>query len=193
MLRAYQNCLHTKEWAVQNATAHRVADHYRKGFYKKGEGDTFKGCSIGCTADGVHANMETWYGIDRRIGYLQDKIFEGLKEPLHLTFTEDVYQAIPEGADTAQAFYRFMARLILDEKHGLIVKNNAPAIKTVGELYQRAASGDVPSKDEWAEASAEAAWAWAWAWAAWAWAAAARFKHYEWMRDVLLEELAREA
>ena len=217
MMKAFINCKHNKESALILAQQHYAHDQFTQGTYGEGGeyGTTeFKGCSVGCMANGLHGNYPELFGIIPQIAYLSDEIFEGLNAEEAKEWTIQLFSSIKEGSDTQVIFHHFMHWLLVDEGCGVIRFNDSNVIRDVAKLHLRATTETVDQK-EW-----DAAWTAAWtaaraaaraaAWyaardAVWdaardaardaAWDAAwdaAREKHHQLMRDKLIELFATE-
>jgi len=220
-MKAFINCKHTKESALILAQQHYEHDQFIQGTYGDAEeyGTTeFKGCSVGCMANGLHGNYPNLFGIFPQIAYLSDAIFEGLNVAESKAWTIQLFNSIKEGSNTQVIFHHFMHWLLVDEGCGVIRFNDCDEIREVAKLHLKATTETV-TQEEWDAARAaawDAAWdaaraaaraaAWAAAWdaawdAAWAaawdaaWAAAwdaAWEKHHQLMRDKLIELFSSE-
>ena len=191
-MKAFINCKYTKEQAVALAWQHYKQDQYVKGTYGDGEYGTteFKGCSVGCMANGLHSNYTELFGVIPQIAYLSDAIFEGLNVPESALWTPQLFEAIQVGSDTQVIFHKFMHFILVDSEHGVSRFNDCDEIKHVAELHLKAASGEEITAEAWIAAAAYGAHA--------ARAAAhaartarsatadAREKHYQIMRDKLI-------
>ena len=181
MMKAFINCKHNKESALILAQQHYAHDQFTQGTY--GEGDEygtteFKGCSVGCMANGLHGNYPELFGIIPQIAYLSDEIFEGLNAEEAKEWTIQLFSSIKEGSDTQVIFHHFMHWLLVDEGCGVIRFNDSNVIRDVAKLHLRATTETVDQK-EW-----DAAWGAA--------RGAARGNHYQLMRDKLIELFATE-
>ncbi len=179
-MRAFIDCVETKEIALKRAAEHRAADNFIQGTYDDKNG---KGCSVGCMMKPFKGEDESWHeaaervhGIPQALAFLQDRMFEGLEVGKAKAWTERFYNAIPVGADLDLVVPRFMHWMMTDpegiRKHA--DHQGLKAIDTVADLYERRLKGDTISIEEW-----EAA--------AWAAEAAARAAAYERMADKLIE------
>ena len=154
--------------------AHAKADEIIHGTYW----ENGKGCAVGCTIHSyLHANYEDELGIPRILARLEDRLFEGMTNGHAKEFPALFLKAVPVGADLSNVWNQFAHWLLIDERDGVIrfAKKEATraAILTVGELYGRAAGGDVIEAAVWRKARAAAA-----AYAAAAYAAAAYDAYY---------------
>lgn len=197
-MKAFINCKHNKESALILAQQHYAHDQFTQGTYGEGGeyGTTeFKGCSVGCMANGLHGNYPELFGIIPQIAYLSDEIFEGLNAEEAKEWTIQLFSSIKEGSDTQVIFHHFMHWLLVDEGCGVIRFNDSNVIRDVAKLHLRATTETVDQK-EWdaAAAAAVAAAAKAAAWDAARDAArdAAWEKHHQLMRDKLIELFATE-
>lgn len=197
-MKAFVNCKYTKEQAVALAWQHYKQDQFIQGTYGNGEYGTpeFKGCSVGCMANGMHDNYTKLFGIVPQIAYISDSIFEGLNVPESALWTPQLFEAIQVGSDTKVIFHKFTHFNLVDPEHRVIRFNECDEIKNVAELHLKAANGEVITDAAWrdaayvARAAARAADA---AYAARSATAAAvhattdtKEKHYQIMRDRLI-------
>ncbi len=209
-MKAFINSKYTKEQATALAWQHYKQDKFIQGTYGKGVYGTpkFKGCSVGCMANGMHINYPELFGIVPQIAYLSDAIFEGLDVPESALWTPQLFEAIQVGSDTQAIFHKFMHFILVDPEHGVIRFNDREEIKSVAELHLKAASGEEITNEQWGDAAdvayvaaaraayaaADAASHTAYAAAraayvarAYAARAAAREKHFQIMRDKLIQ------
>jgi hypothetical protein len=79
-MKAFTNTTHTKESALKLAQQHYDADAFMAGTYGEGEYGTpdFKGCLVGCMANGNHKDFEALFGIPEHLARLFDGMFEGV-------------------------------------------------------------------------------------------------------------------
>jgi hypothetical protein len=208
---AFGNSTYSKTEAVALAEQHRLQDSYLQGTYGKDTPKGWRGCSVGCMAQGKHDDYPELFGIDARIAHLSDVIFESLPSPDYKDWTVKLFESVQEGIDTKQVWYRFTYWMLADAEHGVYRYSQNPAIIAVAELFRKAAQGAEVSQEEWkavdntahaaaARAAIYAARAYigAYAYAARAYAAAdaadaacaARTKHYQLMADSLCYFLA---
>lgn len=205
-LRAFHGDPAIKATFLARVQAHRLADDIQHGFYW----EDGKGCAVGCTVhteEYPHAAYESQLGIPRIIARLEDRIFEGMENGQSQEWPERFLAAIPVGADLSLVWPRFVMWLLVDEQGGVIRHARTDdkvraSIRTVAALYQRLIDGtNIPSRDEWQDAS-DGSWrAWRYA-AAVADAAAAAAADAVWRRSYAdsysrmadkLEELLRAA
>jgi hypothetical protein len=155
---AFQNTTHTKESAVALAKLHRTQDDYIRGSYgEKTENGGWKGCSVGCMAKGEHNNYPELFGIDAKIAYLSDELFENIED--YKNWTVDLFESVKDGSDTTIAYYKFMHCMIMDNEHGLVKISKDKSILDVGNLYLRASKCELVTKNEWRNAANAAAYA----------------------------------
>ena len=183
-MKAFVNCKYTKEQAVALAWQHYKQDQYVKGTYGDGEYGTteFKGCSVGCMANGLHSNYTELFGVIPQIAYLSDAIFEGLNVPESALWTPQLFEAIQVGSDTQVIFHKFMHFILVDSEHGVSRFNDCDEIKHVAELHLKAANGEVITDAAWRDAAAAANAAYV----ADDVTYVAREKHFQIMRDKLI-------
>jgi hypothetical protein len=155
---AFVNSTYSKAEAVALAKQHRLQDSYLKGTYGKDTPEGWKGCSVGCMAKGNHCDYPKLFGIDARIAYLSDQIFEGLPSPDYKDWTVKLFESVQEGIDTKLAWYRFTYWILADADHGACKSSKHPNIIVVAELFRKAFAGAEVSPIEW-EAAADAAYA----------------------------------
>ena len=177
-MEAFGNSEEFKSELVSLAIQHREQDQYIKGEYGRMNGK-FKGCSVGClvydinqkkgtkASYGDHAFLAEQLGVPEFICHLQDRIFEGLPEPLNTEWTERLVSAIPVGVDLSPVLPRFLIRT-LDRLPETDRKDVADSIKAVRDVLENwAESGVVDVDAAWSAArSAESA-AWSAESAAW--------------------------
>lgn len=202
-MKAFVNCKYTKEQAVALAWQHYKQDQYVKGTYGDGEYGTteFKGCSVGCMANGLHSNYTELFGVIPQIAYLSDAIFEGLNVPESALWTPQLFEAIQVGSDTQVIFHKFMHFILVDSEHGVSRFNDCDEIKNAAELHLKAANAEEITDEAWGDAadaahvartaaadvaarSADAAYTITAATSA---ARTTREKHYQIMRDKLIQ------
>lgn len=179
-LVAFKGKAAVKEKYLARVQRHYDADEITQGIYW----ENGKGCAVGCTmeqgGDGVHQAMEDTLGIPKELAYLEDRLFEELKNDDAKEFPLRFLKAIKPGADLSLVVAKFVVWQFEDEKYGLsaIEKqiNNDEVFgfcKEVVALYKRKVAGDPPTQVEFRElyeridgAGARAgARAGAWAWA----------------------------
>jgi hypothetical protein len=205
-----------KDKYLKRVKAHYDADEIAHGIYW----ENGKGCAVGCTVENnsdAHEAMEKELGIPQILAYLEDVLFEEMKNGDAKQFPLQFLEAIPVGADLSKIVPQLVIWQFEDAEHGLRnikeVQEDKEAMgwcEEVVALYKRELTGDKPTEDEyyqlykkiddawaWARAWARAwAWAGAWAWArarAWAWAWAGAWAEYDsrilLIRDKLLSLL----
>ena len=154
-MKAFIDCKYSKEQAVALAWQHYNQDQYLKGTYGKGVYGTpkFKGCSVGCMANGMHINYPELFGVIPQIAYLSDAIFEGLDVPESALWTPQLFESIQAGSDTQVIFHKFMHFILVDPDHGVIRFNDCDEIKNVAELHLKAANGEVITDAAWRDAA----------------------------------------
>ena len=153
-----------KDLYVARVKAHALADEIVQGQYW-GHG---RGCAVGCTIHGSqHSRYEDEIGVDRRLAYLQDRIFEGLPLAEAKEFPLAFLNAIPVGADLSLVLPRFIVWMLSDPARGtmrLCSEQGKEATRVVVALYQRLIDGGEVSDKEWRNArklAADAAYAYA--------------------------------
>ena len=154
-MKAFVNCKYTKEQAVALAWQHYKQDQFIQGTYGDGEYGTpeFKGCSVGCMANGMHDNYTKLFGIVPQIAYISDSIFEGLNVSESALWTLQLFEAIQVGSDTKAIFHKFMHFILVDPEHGVSRFNDCDEIKNAAELHLKAANGEVITDAAWRDAA----------------------------------------
>lgn len=157
-MKAFHNDPKIKEEYLARVRAHKAADQIIHGQYWQHG----KGCAVGCTIHGdEHYRYENELGIPRHLAYLEDSIFEGLKNGHALNFPEQFLESIPVGADLSKVYNKFMVWLLIDPTRGVLRfadERGIQAIKRVAELHQM----EIDGSPAWAAAEAaarDAAWA----------------------------------
>lgn len=154
---AFENTQHTKASAIALAQWHTDHDRFVSGDYGKIEGEGWRGCSVGCMASGKnHSQFPKLFGIDVRIAYLADRIFEGLSQDSteQKEWTLKLFSSVREGRNTTQVWYQFAHFLLVDPEFGVSRFNNNANITKVVDLCKAAANGDVISSKQWQAALA---------------------------------------
>ena len=193
-LLAFHNDPKVKRTYLARVRAHAKADEIIHGTYW----EHGKGCAVGCTIHShLHENYEDELGIPRILARLEDRLFEGMTNGHAKEFPARFLKAIPVGADLSNVWNQFAHWLLIDEQDGVIRFANKEAtraaILTVGELYGRAAGGDVIEAAVWQKAAAYAADAYAAAAAAYAADAYAADDAYAYAADAAAADDTRQA
>jgi hypothetical protein len=100
-------------------------------------------------AQGKHTEYPALFGIDARIAYLSDVIFERLPSPGYKDWTVKLFGSVQEGIDTSQVWYRFTYWMLADAEHRVCGHSQNPAVITVAELFRKASTGAEVSQEEW--------------------------------------------
>ena len=101
-LLAYHNNPAIKAKYIGRMHAHLEADDLVRGTYWKNG----KGCAIGCTVhSSEHKAYETELGMPEWFARLEDKIFEGMSEPVSRQFPIDLLSVIPVGFEKWDKLY----------------------------------------------------------------------------------------
>ncbi|MGD9649125.1 MAG: hypothetical protein AB7U73_25665 [Pirellulales bacterium] len=157
MVLAWHNEPSLKAAVLDRAREHRRLDQIAQKLYWDGS----RGCWLGCVthdAKTPHESAERLFGIEQRIGYLVESVFEGLPKDRCAAWVLESIEALPVGADLSQCHHHFCVWLLSGES-GLLTftDSNRAAIETVRRLHQRAIAGDTPAASEWSAAES-AAW-----------------------------------
>ena len=131
-----------KEQVMAKMKQHRVQDEFIQGNYQILDAETasgYKGCALGCTLElrpsyisvgdtewgdnavippelGWHQEVQSQYGIDRRVAHLIDTVFEAQEDYREAgDFAVAVIEAIPIGADLQFIHPLFIGKLYDDD------------------------------------------------------------------------------
>ena len=132
-----------------------------------------RGCNLGCLTrhdQNTHEWLERLFGIEQRIGYWLEAVFEGLPEEECSQWVLDSTEAIPVGADMSKCHHHFGAWLMLESGLLHITPQNRACIEEVGRLHRESVTAEV-SRVAWSAARSAASAAWSAALSA-AWSAA---------------------
>ena len=128
-LLAYHGDIAVKEKYLSRVVAHRKADEIQHGFYW----ENGKGCAVGCTIEGAnHSRYETELGIPKKLAYLEDVLFEEMKNGESKLWPERFLKAIKPGADLSLVVPKFIVWQFEDSKVGL---KNLKEVKNDKEGY----------------------------------------------------------
>lgn len=109
--------------------AHEKADEIAHGFYW----ENGKGCAVGCTIEGDdHMKYEKELGIPVEVAYLEDVIFEELKNGESKKFPTQFLKAVKVGSDLSKVTAQLVIWQFEDKKYGL---KHIKEIKEDAELY----------------------------------------------------------
>ncbi len=167
MVLAFHNEPSLKVAVLERAREHRRLDQIAQKLYWDGS----RGCWLGCVthdAKTPHESAERLFGIEQRIGYWVEAVFEGLPKDRCAAWVLESIEALPVGADLSQCHHHFGVWLLSGES-GLLTftDSNRAAIEGVCRLHQRVLAGDPPAASEWSSARSAA-----WSAASAAWSAA---------------------
>lgn len=162
-LLAFHGKQTVKDFYLSRVTDHEIADQFIRGIYWDEDGH--RGCSIGCTFHSSnHMASEIEIGVPVAIARLQDALFERMPWNEYETFTRELYETIPVGADLSMVVSRFMLWLLSDQNHGVLqytYGNTRRCVQLVVDLHTRRISGDEPPSTKWYEAElACRSWVW---------------------------------
>lgn len=147
-MKAFTNTTHTKESALRLAQLHYDADAFLAGTYGKGEYGTaeFKGCLVGCMANGNHKDFEELFGIPEHLAMLFERTFEGVTPERRKGLTLEILNAIPEGADLNDVW-----RQVAVERH----KRSLVLLKDNEEHYAEQCRTAIQKVIDWLDAGAD--------------------------------------
>ncbi len=134
---------------------HRRLDEITQGVYFDDDG---RGCHLGCithASNGVHEAAERLFGIEQRIGYWLEAVFEGLPKEQCAAWVIESTEAIPCGADLSMCHHHLAAWLLGESGLLTITDANREAIERVRLLHVAAINGQ--PRDESAAAAARSA------------------------------------
>src|SRR6266516_1778864 len=106
-MKAYLDNQKLKTDFLTEITKHEKADQIIQGTYGEGEGDSWRGCAVGCSIHSLnrlqgkdfstssHKVYETELGIPEWLARLEDRIFEGLPKADAMEWPRRFAQAIP--------------------------------------------------------------------------------------------------
>lgn len=184
---AYHNDQAVKAFYVNRMKTHIAADEMVHGVYIEGTpGEPgFRGCAVGCTLHGRdHAAYERELGIPVQLGWLHDRVFEGLPMAEAQPFALAALEVIPIGADLSLVWPEVALWLMEDAAYGVLqhvqgerFEQQRTAIEWVAALYRDwLTQGEPPIRENFFAAAD--------------YAAAAYAAFWEALRDKLLDRLA---
>ena len=144
-----------KSAVMDRLREHRRLDQIVQGVYF----ENGKGCHLGCLThfeSNTHDAAARLFGIEPRIGYWLEAVFEGLPKGDCERWVLESTEAIPCGADLSLCHHHLSAWLLGESGFLKIVDENRDAIEQVRGLHVRAASGEVITADEWSAAMSAA-------------------------------------
>lgn len=133
------------EPSLKSAVMDRLREHRRldtiaqKVYFENG-----RGCHLGCIThvnDGAHETAERLFGIEQRIGYWLEAIFEGLPPKKCAAWVLESTEAIPAGADLSKCHHHLAVWLLGESGLLTITDVNRDAIAQVRELHVAAVNG----------------------------------------------------
>ena len=135
-MKAFHGSDETKQLYLERVRAHAAADELIHGTYwEKG-----RGRGVGCTLHSVdHRAYESELGIPAVLGYLEDRIFEGLPLAKAKLWPEQFLSSIGVGADLSGIWPQFAIWLLADPAHGVIRfadHRSAPIITAIADWYR---------------------------------------------------------
>ena len=159
--------------------AHKKADEIIHGTYWQNG----KGCAVGCTIHSdKHSNYESELGIPQWLAYLEDTLFEGMKNGKSKEFPESFLKSIPVGADLNKILHPFFHWLLTEEVIKNVTEKDEAVKKVILDIaklhkevidgkrlspfYESAAESAAWSAAESAAESAARSAAWSAAWSA---------------------------
>jgi hypothetical protein len=152
---------------IKQSLMKRMQDHIKADELLQGAtGRDGKGCTVWCALNNGklkhgynHDAFPDELGLPVWLGYLIDKIYEGLSVEESKKFSMAWIDATPEGKDLEKVKYQFLKWVLKDGDYNTyqnLREEDKPATDQVYALLLRAESGDMPSKDEWSAANAAA-------------------------------------
>ena len=168
-----------KQAAMERLREHRRMDELIQGSYFPGNG---KGCHLGCLTHSnrnAHELAARLFGIEERIGYWLEAVFEGLPTNECADWVLASTDSIPVGADMSICHHHFGAWLLGESGLLTITNMNRDAIGAVQQLHARAVAGEIVTPEQWSAAESAAWSARAAAWSA-AWSAAESVESSAW-------------
>ena len=114
-MKAFHNQESVKQHRLDQADFHIAHHQLLAGTYGEGEGDNFKGCSIGCHYQGKHVKAETVDGLPEWYARLADTIFEGLPEDKRAWWHKAWVEAVPVGFESFDLVKAKFLIYLLDE------------------------------------------------------------------------------
>jgi len=146
----------TKQMLLDRIAAHERADEIAKGVYWQNG----KGCAVGCLVHGNdHLKLANLIGIDVRVVFVVDAIFEGLPDAEAKTFPRQFVEAIPTNTDLSLTWPRFAHALLVDPTIGVIRFASGSELLRVARLYRRWINSGKQPASELFDAAADAAYA----------------------------------
>ena len=146
-----------KQAAMERLREHRRMDELIQGSYFPGNG---KGCHLGCLTHSnrnAHELAARLFGIEERIGYWLEAVFEGLPTNECADWVLASTDSIPVGADMSICHHHFGAWLLGESGLLTITNMNRDAIGAVQQLHARAVAGEIVTPEQWSAAES-AAW-----------------------------------
>ena len=148
------------EPTLKTAVMHRLREHRRLDTIVQGTYfDKGRGCHLGCIThinDNTHEAAERLFGIERRVGYWLEAVFEGLPQESCAAWVIESTEAIPVGADLSKCHHHLAAWLLGESKLLTITDINRDAIEQVHRLHLAAANGEPLSDEQWSAARSAA-------------------------------------
>jgi hypothetical protein len=143
-----------KQHYVKKMEAHAAADEIIQGSYW----ENGKGCHVGCLVDvkkdAWHEELEKETGIPQALGYLFDRIFEGLPNGDAKLFARDTIKMVPPNTDLSNVVSKFLVWLMKDlQKYTKPRSDQRKALQNVRKLYERRLAGETVSDSEFAYAA----------------------------------------
>lgn len=207
-MKAFNGEASVKEEYMARLAAHREnGDIVHDVEWKDGKGGAVA-CTVHAYARGFDL-FEKELGIPGRLARIEDRIFDGLRGVVAFQFPEQFLEAIEPGADLSLVPYRFYLRILDDDERGVSqargLDNISKECEAVTACLKRILEGDESAKTDlklyrsgcMGDLQIDTARAVAYM-GSYAIPIAAQCvirmriqgpDHYEWMRDILLEEI----
>ena len=153
------------EPSLKTAVMDRLREHRRLDTIVQGTYfDEGRGCHLGCIThinDDTHEAAERLFGIEQRVGYWLEAVFEGLPKEDCAAWVIESTEAIPVGADLSKCHHHLAAWLLGESGLLTITDINRDAIEQARRLHLAAANGQSLSAEQWSaawSAAESAAW-----------------------------------
>ena len=143
-----------KSAAMDRLREHQRLDQFRQGLYFE-EG---KGCHLGClthASRSSHEATERMFGIEQRIAYWLETVFEGLPPGDAAEWVIESTEAIPVGADMSRCHHHLAVWLLGPDSPSSAGNQHhtvRAAVEGMRRLHMMAARGETVTDAQWQEA-----------------------------------------